>query len=394
MDEKVKDLFYTVPIDGLREVGMLLGMLEIELGGTRRVVLTTVSRKLDTDIQNFETDEEKLGLLERVDHILSSCSENGSSVQDHINQQVHSLGEVSNLGNGVDGISLGERAKDKRVYVRGEIKIKGQIAGRDGLGLSWEALKRQVEGLKREHKSMRICDAVVQAVAQGTALRKLLDCKPELTLESVMKIIRSSFGEIDNTVLFNQLANAVQGVGEGTLDFVMRLMGLKGKILSGRVGDVTFNAMQVQKVFCKSLENGLISEAIRTKLRPLLETSPDDEALLEEIGDIVLGERERDGKLKRGARVKRVEVLEDGDTAEREGLKAQIQHLAAKVEQLKSEKRDFPSWGGRPRSSWGCTKCKAAGVGARCRHCYRCGGENHIAARCSENGQRLANADS
>ena len=200
LDARVRDAFYTVGNEELSEVGLFLGLLENDLEGTRRVIITRLMQKLDQDITTLDNDEEAiLNLLEQVHSKLENLTETesdpGSAQREGADEQRIQPEErregVTQLENEIARLGLN---MEKKIYVRGELKIKGQIAGREGHGLSWEALQRQVEGLKRDHSEMRICDVVVQAVAPGTRLRSFFDCKPEMTLPSVMKVIRVFFG--------------------------------------------------------------------------------------------------------------------------------------------------------------------------------------------------------
>ena len=77
-----------------------------------------------------------------------------------------------------------------------------------------------------------ICAAIVSAISPGIPLQSYLESKPNLTLASLVQVMQSHFREKDSTSTLTELSNACQTNIETCLEFVMRLMSLRKKVLS------------------------------------------------------------------------------------------------------------------------------------------------------------------
>ena len=288
-----------------------------------------------------------------------------------------------------------------------ELKISGSI-GLPGQKdkITFSSLAYQIENaVKKEYTSAEICEAVVKSISPDLQLRGFLEGKAELT-----------------TTLFNQLSNTAQLSTETPLDFVIRLMNLRQKVLFvSKEGDNRFEYSEslLQKQFLHSVVTGLRNDSIKGEMKVLVkQPNFSDEDLLEALNKAVSDENERQGKIKKSSSCSVVGVEDAKPQVEKKHkenpllieireLKTQLQEVAAMKSDVEDLKRRFQSntrergnnggdnatgGGGNGASSSNrrqrgkCTNCVRDNVD-RCQHCFKCGGTDHIRAGCrnSEN---------
>lgn len=185
-----------------------------------------------------------------------------------------------------------------------DFKIWGQIGElgqRDKLTFS--SLAYQIEnGLKRHYSDIEIVDAVIRAIPPGLQLRSYLEGKPELTLPTLRRILRSHFQERSATELFKQLASEAQNSKETPQCFLMRVLDLRQKVLFASQeseSGLKYDPGLVQRMCLHTLLTGLQNDNVRMDMQPLLldiETS--DELLLERLNIACATETERKNKKK------------------------------------------------------------------------------------------------
>ena len=183
-----------------------------------------------------------------------------------------------------------------------DFKISGTIGGvveKDKL--SYTSLSYQIaNGRKLGVPEERICAAVIKAISPSNNLRTYLESKPNLTLVSMIEILRSHFKEKDSASVFTELSNAVQQVTETALDFVLRLMCLRQKILdlSNEEG-CPYDETLLGKRFFHTIFTGMRNANIRVELREKCKNDPkiSDEELLKFVSEVVANESERNEKL-------------------------------------------------------------------------------------------------
>ena len=217
----------------------------------------------------------------------------------------------------------------------------------------------------------------------------------------------------------------------------MRALNLKQQIIfvsNAADGSIKYEPSLVQALFLHVLETGLQNEAVRAKLRPLLEVaSVTDEQLMEKVNRIMAAELEHQNKMgvagRNGVRVNQVETASppsnqlcqpiSSQTPQNESIKSQkrepkpntlVTALEAVQSNLASLKEAFDRVSApvernstRPYAYGNqsqfrrrqCNSCRTAGV-ANCDHCFKCGSTDHFARGCrrpSGNGQRLRQRD-
>lgn len=189
-------------------------------------------------------------------------------------------------------------------YWRKDFKISGQI-GEPGQKdkLTFSSLAHQIEnGLSKGYPEIEIVDAVIRAISPGSRLRSYLEGKPNLTLPTVRRILRSHFQEKGATELYKQLASEAQNSKETPQNFLMRVLDLRQKVLFASQeseSGLKYDPALVQRMCLHTLLTGLHNDSIRIDMQPLLldpETS--DELLLERLNVSCATEAERRNKRK------------------------------------------------------------------------------------------------
>ena len=148
------------------------------------------------------------------------------------------------------------------------------------------------------------CAAIPPEISPGIPLRSYLKSKPNLTLASLVQVMRSHFREKDSTSTLAELSNACQTNIETCLEFVVRLMALRQKVLSLVNEEACLNDPDfIQARFLCAISTELRNNNIRGELRAVLkEIKISGEHLLKTVTEVVANENERNEKLviKRG----------------------------------------------------------------------------------------------
>lgn len=170
-----------------------------------------------------------------------------------------------------------------------ELKIIGQI-GEPGQRdkLNFTSLDRQIHrACKRGYDEGEIVEAVIQAIIPGVNLRSYLESRTDLTLPVLKQILRAHFIEKDPTELYHSLTRAVQEPKETPIQFLVRAMDLRQRVLSASENVKTglrYNYELIQNQFLQTVMTGLHDDSIRTDLKPYLENPcVEDEVLLEKM---------------------------------------------------------------------------------------------------------------
>ena len=76
-----------------------------------------------------------------------------------------------------------------------------------------------------------VCLAVVRAIFPSNNLRGYLENHPDLSIVSLIGILRSHFTERDSTSTFSELCNASQLTNDACQEFVICLIHLRQKVM-------------------------------------------------------------------------------------------------------------------------------------------------------------------
>ena len=296
-----------------------------------------------------------------------------------------------------------------------ELKINGKIGGvGEKDRLSYVSLSYQISNAKKlGYSDEMIFGAVIKAITPGTHLRTYLESKQSLTLPSLMEVMRSHFQERDSSSVFSDLCNAGQAQHESCLDFVMRVMCLREKviILSAEEG-CPYDVRLVSQKFAHTVLTGLRNNNIRSELRSFLKTSFSDDELFKAVTEAVTNEHEFAQKTdkktvrvitqtldveKLGKKVKKnnvslpqqIEAMQLLHEQEMSVVKSELHEI--KVLLLRDSvcspdrnfrKNDPPRF--TKRSKRMCENC-AKNQMTNCYHCFHCGSPDHRMAKCPEN---------
>ena len=324
---------------------------------------------------------------------------------------------------------------DVSKLLRREFKIHGIVAGDNFKDeLSFVSLARQIESeIKACYKETEIVEAVIRAVSPSLKLRLYLEMIEDPSLSRLRQIMKAHFKRKSATELYV----LHQQAGESPLHFLGRALKLKQQIIfvsNATDGSIKYEPSLVQALFLHVLEPGLQNEAVRAKLRPLLEVaSVTDEQPMEKVNRITVAEVEHQNKMgvagRKGVRVNQVETASppsnqlcqpsSSQTPQNESIKSQkrepkpntlVTAIEAVQSNLASLKEAFDRVSApvernstRPYASGNqsqfqrrqCNSCRTAGVD-NCDRGFKCGSTDHFARGCrqpSENGQRLRQRD-
>ena len=162
-----------------------------------------------------------------------------------------------------------------------------------------------------------------------------------------MKILRAHFHETNASELYSTLANLAQPPSEEPQNFLMRALNLREKIIvASKQGSskLRYDPDKCQSMFLYTIETGLISNTLRSRMRVLLQ-KPEvtDAELISELSLAVTEESERNAKLGFGkgeARISEVQVTppEKGKRkAEKSEEPSITETLMAEIKSLKSD---------------------------------------------------------
>ena len=333
---------------------------------------------------------------------------NTSEVKHEVNkieasENKHPWVEIQKLNNfKISGIIAGVSEKDKLSYT----SLSYQIANGRKLGVSED----------------RICGAVINAISPSNNLRTYLESKPNLNLVSLVEVLHSHFKEKDSASVFTELSNAVQQSTETALDFVLRLMCLRQKMLdlSNEEG-CPYDENLLGKRFFHTIFTGIRNANIRVELREKFQhnSTISDEELLKYVSEVIANEIEHNEKLCKKGTANIVENLDAHSsnsfkekkkdnpfikieelklTHEKEmaAMRAELSELrtafqanpSSSLPQIQPDQTYIPRRRFHPRNNnfsqrRKCSACEKNNT-QRCFHCFTCGSAEHFMFACPQ----------
>ena len=274
-----------------------------------------------------------------------------------------------------------------------DFKIQGNIGSPGEKGkLSYVSLIRQIElGIEKKYSEKEIVQSVVRSISPHLQFRSYLESMPELELPRLRKLLRSHYQEKKATELYTNLATMKQEQNESHLDFVMRALDLRQKIIFSSKeseSEIYYEPSLVQALMLHTIQTGLANESIRSQIRPYLEKKGiDDDEIIEKMTVIMSSEQERDQKFQNKQRKGGVNAVETQSESNKallqtlESVKAEVASLRETVH--KPPVSRYPEKSAtRPRL---CDYCFENNK-TFCNHCYKCGSSSHIARGCRKQG--------
>ena len=286
----------------------------------------------------------------------------------------------------------------KTSLLRKELKIKGQIgeAGQKDK-LTYVSLIHQMSEAKAcGYDDNEIVSSVIRAMVPSLTLRTVLETTKDVSLQRLHDYLKAHYDEKNAPELCSKLTSMVQTTQETPYSFVMNCIAVRQKLLLvSEKSDIAYDTNLVCKLFYRTLENGLANSYVLNEIKPLLKAGVSDECLIAAVTKATASEKERSvlqGTVKKAARVNKI----TGATSEsgvQKQLLSVVDKLSKQVSSLQSEISEIKS--ARPvRAVYKCDRCKQNNV-LRCRHCFKCGSEEHVARHCNihmaENQRGVAN---
>ena len=160
------------------------------------------------------------------------------------------------------------------------------------------SLTHQIDsGIKRGYKETDIVDAVIRSIAPHSSLRSYVETLPDLNLGKLRKILRIHFREKTASELYQNLSIICQKPKEPPLQFLLRALDLRNKMLfASQESDSQFDygSQLIQNTFLKAFETGLRDDILATNLRPILHKNDlSDEELMRQVNELASNQAER-----------------------------------------------------------------------------------------------------
>lgn len=282
---------------------------------------------------------------------------------------------------------------------RKEWKMKGLIGDPNANQkdrLSFTSVKHQIlEARKQGYLEEEIVAGVIRAMHSSLRLKSVLEMKSDLDLLTLMGHLTRHFNEKSTPDLCAQLTAATQMSNESVIDFILRCIELREKlVLSSKTsGEIEYNEALVQKLFLRTLERGLESSAVLQELRPLLKSKTVlDEDLLTAAQKAAMDEKERRLNLirRQNPKIHSIEkdtshlLMQQSDSLQLatalSKLTEQVSQLQSEVTQLRKGKEPYrrATQAKTPRS---CQPCRQSNL-ENCKHCFTCGKLGHRSTQC------------
>ena len=415
----------------LKEVIEMLQMINVEQ-------LLEVCNELEITVPEVKKGNGSLLLNLVMRHLHSDTVEaledQGMSVFLKLNDDLKVMVDKkpTDIGNGTSPMDGRVKAEPKQPHIEvhklREFKINGTVGMGQKDSLSYTSLSFQIQQGKAAGYSIKeIMAAVVKAIKPGTSLRDFLEIWVDITEEDFIEVLRSHYTDKNSSAALNELSNNVQNPDESELDFCMRMISLRQRVLtlSAEEGCPISEAV-VKKRFFQTLGQGFIKDYIRLELSSTLkENNLRDVDLLKEISSAVAKESERLNKIKANKiMVSKVDVEEKSSKRssnssscgknKEDALLTEIRQLHAKFDELSAVKNEIsdlkkelagyksqkvlsvpspvsqpvaPAQHRQPRRIF--SKCQnCAPTNAFCTHCFLCGSGEHKRNACPLNVQK------
>ena len=395
----------------------------IASGGDKQQTLASARQDLEKEVTLLKEKQQKE---------MEALTDKLSAVKMRTGGDVH-------IDNDLNGQATSEtNYRGLQAILKREFRIVGTVGAQGQKEqLSYLSLSRQVEsGKERGYSEKELVDGLIKCILPGIPLKDYLEAMREMGLETLMKIIRAHYQEKNASELYASLANLAQSPTEDPQNFLLRALNLREKIIfaSKQEGSkLKYDTSQCQSMFLHAIETGLLSNTLRTRMRPHLQR-PDvtDAELIQQLNLAGAEESERNAKLGIGqkgkAKVAQVSLEQntkgkaespkkekEAETPLAQKLLSEIQAIKAEVASLKQDvsrsraqspgedNRILSQGRGRPprENRRGCKECFKKGLGDKCTHCWKCGNSAHFAYNCpqrngpwQENCPRLLSRDS
>ena len=393
MGDVLDMLIGSLPKLNVSQLEALFEQLELQVPDTKRgnkKLLVGALRRyfLSEDVEDLE--DEGVSIFDFAqDQINGMLSDPQASVTPVTTVVATPVVKEEGDGVGVAG-NVGTRIEVQKIR---EFKISGSI-GMVGAKetMSYTSLSFQIQQGKSLGYSMReISHAVIKAIKPGIPLKNYLESRLNITENGLIQMLRSHYREKDSTSVFNEMANSAQLATENELDFCLRMMSLRERVISLSMEEDTcpFSSELVRHRFFHTLSTGFRSSSVRLELRDVLKgMMVSDEDLVKEISMVMSKETEHANKIKKTrVDVAEVDVEQNVVLKEIAKLSAKFNELSTmkkEITDLKNEvatlKRSNTASPATAAHKFKCNDCAARSV--FCTHCLHCGLGGHKHREC------------
>lgn len=321
--------------------------------GKKRSIFNLILVYLASDDLEEMADQGK-AILEKLAAELQKITNNEDKTDDDDKSAVKKLPDLEDTATKDDNkddacanSSTGSSVQVRFSKLR-EFKITGGSVGAEDGCVDFETVWFQIQEGKALGYSMKeITSGVIKAIKSGSSLRRYFQSQPNLTETNFMKILRSTYGIEDSSTYFNKMANAAQEPTETEMNFVLRLMDLRNKVITlSKDEECPFEEKMVGKKFLHSVGVGFRKDTVRLTMENVTKnTALTDEALLREVSIVVAREKENRAKTKTGKNassnaLNTVEMEEKTRETDDPVLK-ELRKLTAQVSNLTTKQTDM-----------------------------------------------------
>ena len=303
-----------------------------------------------------------------------------------------------NVANGhVPNLNLMNGPQQQRLvqFFPREFRMTGSITDDISKSMKYLDICRQVaDGRNKGYRDEEILSGLRRAVATG-AVKTVIDSQTNASLEEILLFLRSFLKERTPAELHNDLSQMSQKESQTAISFFMEALQTRQLIVVGSQveGTVSYDPALVKSTFLHTIRTGLRDETVRAHMLPLLsDANPvDDNTLIRELHRAVGEAEERLKKLqeshhqkKSSAKVNVVETSPELAMIMKKLEESQAQMMENKnqmkvMQEQMAEIMKKETGGKAPFWRPGCDACKANNQSSSCRHCWKCGEDEHKA---------------
>lgn len=188
------------------------------LGESQLIDIVTLSRIVKEKVQSFLSGEEAKGMVDcgwklelypkvQARLVVFSAENRDAAISVEAKEEPAAVTQQARTTDEMVPIPMQKEAPHFDPLLRKEFRIKGQISEvgqKDKLFLS--SLVQQINrGVAKGYAEEEVVDAIINAMVPSLTLRSYLECKPELDLPVLRRLLRSHYKEKEATELYHDL---------------------------------------------------------------------------------------------------------------------------------------------------------------------------------------------
>ena len=155
-----------------------------------------------------------------------------------------------------------------------------------------------------------IVRSVIRSMHSGLRIKIILEMKSNLTLAKLMRYLERNYEKKSSTGLCAELTSITQMPNEGLVDFILRCIELREKLIliSKTSGEIEYDKVFVSRLLLRSVKRGSESNLILQEKWPLLRAQEEtDEDILSPTQRTAADKRDRERNFfKKPSKVKKI----------------------------------------------------------------------------------------